>query len=400
MNARERFKKICRFERPNDFFTFGLFCWNDTYDRWLKEGMPVINMENVKEANMYFLGYENQNETIRPNGAIQGLGKNMNPPWAPPLEPLFEIEMLKDDGTYIELIEKDGSTVRRRKGDFISMPQYIKYPVTDRKSWEMFKKRLDPSTPARFPEGWDIMSDKNMNWPVKPEHNGKKWEERDFPLGMFSYSLCGMPRNYMGLENFSYAIYEDIKLLEDMMDWQTYFAYELLKKVFDSGLKLEWVWVWEDICYNKGPLISPKFFREFMTPRYKKITELLHSNGVDAIILDSDGNLDELMPLWIDAGINATYPLECASGMDARIYRKKFGKNLIMFGNIDKRALAGSKSDIDREIAKTKELIANGGFFPGCDHHIPPEVSFENIKYFFNELYKLSDYPELRKEIV
>ncbi len=400
MNARERFKQICKFERPNDFFTCGLFCWNETYDRWIKEGMPVKSMENVKEVNMHFLGYENQNEIIHPNGAIQGLGENSNPPWAPPLEPLFDMEILKDDGTYLELIERDGSHVRRRKGDFVSMPQYLDYPVTDRKSWESYKKRLDPLSPERFPEGWDIMSDENMNWPIKPGHVGKNWEERDFALGMFSYSLCGMPRNYLGLENFSYAIFEDIKLIEDMMDWQTHFAYELLKKVFASGIKLEWVWIWEDICYNKGPLISPKFFKEFMSPRYKKITELLHNNGVDAIILDSDGNLDELMPLWIDAGINATYPLECASGMDARVYRKKFGKNLIMFGNIDKRVLASDKTAIDGEIAKVKELISQGGYFPGCDHHVPPEVSYENMKYFFNEVYKLSDYPELRKEII
>jgi len=400
MTTRERFKEICKFERPNDIFTFGLFCWNETYDRWMKEGMPVKNMENVKEINMLFLGHENQNEAIAPNGAIQGLGKNLNPPWAPPLIPLFDIEVLKDDGEHIELIEKDGSHVRRRKGDFESMPQYLGYPVTDRKSWEAYKKRLDPASPERFPEGWDIMTDDKMMWPLKPEHEGKSWEERDFVMGMFAYSLCGMPRNYMGLENFSFAVFEDIRLIEDMLDWQTHLAYELLKKVFAAGIKLEWVWVWEDICFNKGPLITPKFFKEFMSPRYKKVIELLHDNGVDAIIVDSDGNIDELMPLWVDVGINATYPLECAAGNDARVLRKKFGKNLIMFGNIDKIALAAGKTAIDDEITKTKELIAESGFFPGCDHHVPPEVSYDNIKYFFNESYKLSDYPELKKKII
>ena len=400
MNSRERFKKICSFERPNDIFTFGLFCWNETYDRWLEEGMPVRNMENVKEVNSLFLGQQGQNEAIAPNGAIQGLGKNLNPPWAPPLVPLYDVELVKDEGDYIQLIEADGALVRRRKGDFESMPQYLRYPVTDKKSWDEYKKRLDPSSQERFPEDWDIMSDEGMMWPIKPEHVGKKWSERDFPLGMFAYSLCGMPRNYMGLENFSYAMFEDMDLILEMLDWQSYLAYELLKKVFDAGVELEWTWVWEDLCFNTGPLVNPKFVKEFMIPRYRKVIDLMHSNGVDAIILDCDGNLDELLPLWLDAGINATYPLECASGMDARHVRKKFGKDLIMFGNIDKRSLAKGKAEIDIEVAKAKELLAMGGYFPGCDHHVPPDVPYENMKYFMNELYKLSDYPELRRIIV
>ena len=37
-----------------------------------------------------------------------------------------------------------------------------------------------------------------------------------------------------------------------------------------------------------------------MMPRYKKITDLLHSHGVDIIFLDSDGNVEQLIPLCLD----------------------------------------------------------------------------------------------------
>ena len=77
----------------------------------------------------------------------------------------------------------------------------------------------------------------------------------------------------------------------------------------------------------------------YYLPRFS-ITEalkILRENGVDVLILDCDGNIDELLPIWIDCGINGSFPLECASGMDARKVRKKFGENLVLFGNIDKR---------------------------------------------------------------
>ena len=67
-----------------------------------------------------------------------------------------------------------------------------------------------------------------------------------------------------------------------------------------------------------------------MMPRYKKITDLLHSYGVDVIYLDSDGNVEQLIPLWLEVGINFIWPFEVAAGNDAVAMRKKYGKDLII----------------------------------------------------------------------
>ena len=74
--------------------------------------------------------------------------------------------------------------------------------------------------------------------------------------------------------------------------------------------------------------------------------------------------------------------------------RECYGKKVIICGNIDKRALARVKHTIDQELEKSKYLLSEGGFFPACDHHIPPDVPLENLVYFVNELRKLSHYPE------
>ncbi|MCJ7446786.1 MAG: hypothetical protein MUO72_03755, partial [Bacteroidales bacterium] len=85
MNTRERFKKICRFERPNDplLAVYGVSSWYETYFRWINEGLPVKDksLPDLKYINLHLLGYENQNESIIPCGSISGVGPYGMAPW-------------------------------------------------------------------------------------------------------------------------------------------------------------------------------------------------------------------------------------------------------------------------------------------------------------------------------
>ena len=392
----ERFKGICRFERCNDPFLWHVDGWYETYERWQREGMPISNL-NMKDLNRYFLGYENQTEAIHPNSCLIGMGPCHSPPWVPPLDPMFETTILDMDKEHITRVDYDGCVVRIRRDNPRAMPQYLEYPVKDKETWDEYKKRLDPYSNSRFPEGWTIMSEETMGFYVKPEQDGKSFEERDFPLGMMALSLWGMPRNYMGLEGISYAMFDNPKLIEEMVEYQAWYAVETIKQVFAAGITLDWAFIWEDMCFNKGSLISPDFVKRVMSPHYKNVIRLLRDNGVEMVMLDCDGNTWDLLPIWVDSGVNCTFPMEVASGMDALAVRKYFGKDLIMIGNIDKRSIAKGKAYIDKEVLKVKELIKDGGYFVSVDHQLPPDVPFENVVYFLNEVNMLSDYEDTKR---
>ena len=398
ITRRERFLQIARFERGNDPYIWGLAAWNEALRRWVREGMPVPPKAN--EVHHHLVGDNDVMAFIKPNAAGLGLGENGNPPWVPPLDPFFEPKILQVEEEHIIKRDYDGTIVRLRKDDYeFSMPQWLEYPVKGKKDWDEFKKRLDPFSPGRWPEGWNVMSENTVGFPLREDQKGKSFSQRDFPLGMACLSLYGCPRFYMGMENLSYAIFEDMDLVEEMLEWQTYMSLEMLKKVFASGVTLDFVWIFEDMCFNNGPLVSPEYVKKYMVPRYRKVVDYLRSHGVDLIILDCDGNIEQLLPIWLDCGINGTFPLECASNMDALKLRKKYGKELWMVGNVDKRALAKGKSEIDKELEKVRILIKDGGYFVNVDHHVPPDVPYENIVYFLNEVRKMSDYEELRREI-
>jgi uroporphyrinogen decarboxylase len=80
--------------------------------------------------------------------------------------------------------------------------------------------------------------------------------------------------------------------------------------------------------------------------------------------------------------------------MDPLRLRKQYGKDLVIFGGVDKRALAAGKAEIDKELEMVKELLSYSGYMPNCDHHITPDISYENIVYFMNELRKLDAYTD------
>ena len=71
-----------------------------------------------------------------------------------------------------------------------------------------------------------------------------------------------------------------------------------------------------------------------------RVNDWLRSRGVRHIGLDSDGAIDELIPIWVDSGVNMLWPFEVQSGMDVVDVRAKYGHDLVIMGGIDKRALA------------------------------------------------------------
>ena len=125
-------------------------------------------------------------------------------------------------------------------------------------------------------------------------------------------------------------------------------------------------------------------------PRYKRVTEHFRKHGIHHLFLDSDGNLEVLIPLLIECGITSIFPLEQAAGMDPVKLRKEYGKNLTFAGGIDKRALIKDKKAIEEELlGKVPRLLEQGGYFPSLDHTFPPDISYENFLYYLELKQKL-----------
>jgi uroporphyrinogen decarboxylase len=156
-----------------------------------------------------------------------------------------------------------------------------------------------------------------------------------------------------------------------------------LQQAIDAGVRADGCSMWEDMCYNAGPLLSPAHFKKYLVPHYRRITDLMHSAGVDVIWVDCDGNVEHLVPLWLEAGVNCMFPIEIGTwGADPVKYRRQYGKDLLIMGAFDKHVLAQSKQAIDDEVRRLTPLVEEGGFIGFCDHRVPPDVPLENYVHY------------------
>jgi uroporphyrinogen decarboxylase len=386
-SLRQRFLDICHFKRGGDLCLLAPWLndfWMETPEVWVRQGAPA-EMADPRKLRSYF-----QFEHIRVLREIQSglymdkrlevLGQTYV--YAiPPILPTYEVSLVGEDEHTVSLLNEGGQVVRIDKRDPQKMPMYLDHPVKDRATWQEYKKRLDSSTPGRFPSEWKAYA--------------ARMNAKDEPLLLNVGSFFGFLREWMGLEPLLYALYDDPTLVEDMMDTLCHLETVCITEAM-KDIRVDAAAFWEDMAFKSGPLISPKMFRRFMMPRYKVITELLRSKGVDIIFVDSDGGLNQLIPLWLESGINFFWPLECAAGNDAVALRQQYGKEAILGGNIDKRALLKSKDVIRNEVmSKVPYLLETGGYFPSVDHFVPPDVPFENYVCFINTLREVAGLPPL-----
>ncbi len=187
----------------------------------------------------------------------------------------------------------------------------------------------------------------------------------------------------MGLEQLSYVLYDDPAWFEEMVETVADCIVGTLTRILNTGGKFEACAMWEDMCYNSGPLMSPDHVKRYLVPHYRRIVDLLHRHNVDVVWLDCDGQIDLLIPLWLDAGVNCMFPLEVGTwGTDPIALRQDYGRDLLIMGGFDKHILARDKGEIEAEVRRLAPLVEEGGFIGFCDHRVPPDVPFEHYLHY------------------
>jgi hypothetical protein len=364
LNHKQRFLRTFKFKevdrRPDYEFGF----WAETIDRWHTEGLSLDKMydkssllqRNIAIKSHFGFDPSDQFESYFPLETV---------PVRPGFWPTLPGRVIGNDKG--RPIIDDGIG-----GIYIPIyldTHYLRYPLKNRDDWEKFKPFFDPDTPGRFPLNWDEVIE--------------RCNKLDYPLGIRVGGLYGWLRNWMGVEKVSIAFHRDPDWIAEMMDTLVNLWIKIIRRALKS-VKVDFSEWWEDMCYNKGPMISVRHFEEFMVPRYKKVTNVLKEYGVEINILDCDGNISLLIPGWLKSGINCMFPMEMRCN-DFYRYREKFGRKLLLMGGVNKYALIEGVTAIDKELERLTPLLQQGGYIPMVDHGVPPEVSLANFKYYLKK---------------
>ncbi len=357
MNERERFVRTLTCDHPDRPSYGDYLAFDSTRERWEKEGLS----KGLSRQQLFdYFGFDHID--IWGNDRLS-FSENVMPP--------YSFELIEETDEYVIQKGINGDVVKTLKNTPPpAMPQFISHAVTDRPSWLDLKKRLNPDTAGRLPPNLSKLA---LDSPG-----------RQTPLGVWLGGTYGLIRNWMGVENASYLFHDDPALIEEMMEHIAFFYSTIAAKIFDAGVQLDWVMFWEDMCYNHGSLLSPDMYRQYCLPFYRTMMELVRRNNVKVIILDCDGQINDLIPLWLEAGINVMHPMEVASGMDVREIRRQYGSQVRFLGGIDKRAVARGPAAIEAEVIPKVSAImeSGGGMIAECDHGVPPDISLADFVYF------------------
>jgi len=365
MTMRERVLRILRYEEYDWMPVVHFGFWDELYDKWEAEGRIPCGAERkelgrgsgermVAEKLGFDIGWG--------DGAFPSIG----------LDPGFQWEILQTfpDGSR-HIRQSDGVTVMDHPG-VLSIPSEVEHLLKDRASWEEHYLPRLQWFPERIKDADLAVLQRVDRSELQALHAG---------------SLIGWPRNWVGIEGLSYMLADDPDLVREIVDTVGGLLLRVIGEALARGAKPDYLHFWEDICFNKGPLVNPAFFREVCAPWYAKITDVARKHGVEFASVDCDGCIDTLVPIWLESGVNIMFPIEVGTwSASIRPWREKYGCEIRGVGGMDKRVFALDRPAIDAEIERLRPLVDLGGYIPCPDHRIPLEAEWDLVRYYCDRM--------------
>ena len=379
MNDLERFKAVVRFETPDYVPIFGFpgapgmsgGLMAPDHARLVAQGMPaqvggVFEDWKVRDLESWHRYWG----TTGPITLDFTLGRD---------EEGFETTS-RFEGDFETIESENGAITRQLVNNDVaySMPQFLRYPVRDRDSWEFYRRRMTPRAQLS---------------PEEMEARCRPLDDRTRPLCIGATGAYGPIRGLMGTEAVSIALYEDPELIHDIIGWRLQMVRDHVFPLIER-LRPEVVLMGEDCCYNHGLLIGPKQFHEFCAECYREVCDCARANGADLVAVDTDGNAMEYVDVVEPYGVNAVFPWEVKAGNDLFAVRERHPR-FVCFGWLEKEIVnEGNGHLIEPEVRAKAPLIAKGGYFPNGDHGIQPLVTFDGMRRFMTVLHEVTNNSE------
>ena len=243
------------------------------------------------------------------------------------------------------------------------------------KTWDDLKniKLPDPNDPKLLEPAYEYIK----------KHKGNRAAIANSRLGVANTYLS------MGMTTFSYALYDDLKLVETLLDMFTDWCVRAMKNVntlgFDSAILAD------DLAMKNAPLFSPQVVREVFLPRMRRVAEAIKIPWV----YHSDGNLMPILDDLLSLGMNGIANIE-PGAMDIVALKKNYGHRVCLIGNIDLHytLTMGTPEETEKEVKERILTVGQGGGYilassNGLTNYCKPE----NVKAMGQALEKYGYYP-------
>lgn len=217
------------------------------------------------------------------------------------------------------------------------------------------------------------------------EEDGKYWiGAHGDPSGL--QHLC----MWVGDEKFLTLLALDEELAFAMIEKHNEFRLEhALKTLEAGGGRIHELFGGGDYGTQSGLLISKNMFGYYFKDMYLNFYKEIKKNFDVEIFFHSCGSIVNLIPELIDVGVTILDPIQVsATGMEIKVLKDNFGKELTFHGGIDIQQLLpyATEEEVRKEVRRTIDTLGvDGGYILCPTHSIQADTPSVNILAMYEE---------------
>jgi uroporphyrinogen decarboxylase len=151
----------------------------------------------------------------------------------------------------------------------------------------------------------------------------------------------------------------------------------------------------DDIGTQRGPLISPAMFRQFIAPRLKLLVDLAHSHDTK-VMFHSCGGITAFIDGLIEIGVDILDPIQVSAvDMDPAQIKSKYGSRICLHGSIDTQYVLpqGTPAQVADNVRHMIDVLGSGGgFILAPCHVLQTDVPSDNVCAMYETGHKYGAY--------
>ena len=160
------------------------------------------------------------------------------------------------------------------------------------------------------------------------------------------------------------------------------------KKYKEEGLKIDGVWLGEDIAYDNGLYFSIDKYKNTLFDFHKEISSFFQDEAVYAIF-HCDGNTEGLMPFLIKSKFAGIHPFQESSNPNIMRIKKDCKGAITFIGGVALSRLKGLHQGILDRVDTLKE---DGNYIFCFDGPIPEDTEFKTYQNILARIEEVGTY--------
>jgi len=213
-------------------------------------------------------------------------------------------------------------------------------------------------------------------------------------FSVFGGGIFEQPARIMPMDEYYAGLATDDKFADLILGKMFEIYYEATVRMLEEVGDILDVWVyWDDLSGQRGPLISPEWYRQHLMPLHRRLFEKVKAMTRAKIFFHCCGAARPWIPYLIDVGVDILNPVQTSAvGMDPFELKRDFGRDIVFWGagcNPQGALAFGTAAQVADEVRRNIDTLAPGGGFVFANvHNIQNLVPPENIVAMFDTCYE------------